>query len=126
MDIKELIEALRSHCEDKFPLNEMSNFSGKELNLPVNIWIDGPRNLKHGKRVKIQNNYSTKFQEDDLISMTISDDPKLGKVFKRVKVSNSDLKKVRQWILLNKEVLLKYTEGEMSTQTLVNSLVPLP
>ena len=123
--IKGIIEALNTYYQDKFPLNEMSNFHGSEFNLPVNIWIDGPRNLKHGRRIKIQNNYSDQFHEEDLISMTISDEPKLGKVFKKIRISDKDLEKVKSWIILNRDILLEYTEGNMSTLELVSRLKSL-
>lgn len=125
MKINELIDAINRFYDDCFPLNEMSNYSGKELNLPVNIWIDGPRNLKHGRRIKIQNNYSNNFQENDLITMTISDNPEIGKTFKKIRISNKDLKRIKEWVILNKDVLLEYTEGNMSTRELDSRLKPL-
>ena len=124
MYLNELIEAINRLYEDLFPLNEMSNYHGEELNLPVNIWIDGPRNLQHGKRIKFQNNYSTKFDETNLITLTLSDNPTLGKTFKRVKVKSKDIEKIKKWILLNKDVLEDYANGNLSTRELDTKLKP--
>ena len=121
-EIKSILEAINRFYEDRFPLNEMSNYSGRELGLPVNIWIDGPRNLKHSKRIKVQNNYSNRFHEEDLITLTISENPQLGRTFKKVRISAKDLDKVKSWIVLNKDLLLEYAEGNMSTRELDSRL----
>ena len=125
MNIKELNEALTTLIQELFPLNEMSNFRRDEFNLPVNIWIDGPRNLRHWKRLKFQNNYSNKFDETDLLSMTIEDEPKLGKVIKPIRVKSKDIELIKQWIILNKDTLLEYAFGDMSTSELTQKLKKL-
>ena len=125
MNIKEILEALDNALQDRFPLNEMSNYRKGKYNLPVNIWIDGPRNLQHGKRIKFQNNYSDKFDETDLLTMTISDDPKLGKTFKKVKVKQKDIDTIRSWVILNKDILLEYSEGNMASDELSEKLKSL-
>ena len=121
-EIKSILEAINRFYEDRFPLNEMSNYSGRELGLPVNIRIDVPRNLKHRKRIKVQNNYSNRFHEEDLITLTISESPQLGRTFKKVRISAKDLDKVKSWIVLNKDLLLEYAEGNMSTRELDSRL----
>lgn len=122
---KDLNERLQIFLEDKFAIQEMANFKGEEFNLPVNIWIDGPREMKHGKRIKIQNNYSTNFMLGDLISITISDNPQLAKTFNKIKIKNKDIEKVKKWIIENKQVLEMYADGKLSTKQLVNELKPL-
>lgn len=125
MSIQELLEALDTLLHDKFPINEMSNYKGKKYNLPVNIWVDGPRALKHGKRIKFQNNYSEKFDETDLFTLTISDEPQLGKTFKKIKVKNKDIEKLKQWVILNKNVLLQFANGDIDSQDLGAMLKPI-
>lgn len=122
MNIKEILEAFDNFLQDKFPLNEMANFSKEEFNLPVNVWVDGPRNLKHSKRIKFQNNYSNSFDETDLITLTISDNPQLGKTFKKIKISNVDIEVLKKWVVLNKDILLQYSNGDMSTSQLIKLL----
>ena len=113
---KDLNEKLQIFLEDKFAIQEMANFKGNELNLPVNIWVDGPREMKHGKRIKLQNNYSTNFMTGDLITLTISENPTLGKTFNKIKIKNKDIEKVRQWIIQNKNILELYADGKISTK----------
>ena len=125
MNLQELLEALDVFLQDKFPLNEMSNYKGKKYNLPVNIWVDGPRTLKHGKRIKFQNNYSEKFDETDLLTMTISEEPRLGKTFKKIKVKNRDIEKLKQWVILNKDILLQFADGNIDSQDLGSMLKPI-
>jgi len=80
--------------------------------------------MKHSKRLKFQNNYSDKFDESDLLSMTICDNPKLGKVFKKINIKDKDIEKIKQWIILNKDTLLEYAEGNMSTSELGQKPTP--
>lgn len=121
---KNLNEMLQIYLEDKFAIQEMANFRGSTFNLPVNIWIDGPREMKHGKRIKIQNNYSTNFMVGDLISLTIEDNPRLGKTAKKVQIKTKDIEIIKRWIVENKQVLLKYSNGELSTEELIQLLKP--
>ena len=121
---KDLNEKLQIFLEDKFAIQEMANFKGNELNLPVNIWVDGPREMKHGKRIKLQNNYSTNFMTGDLITLTISENPTLGKTFNKIKIKNKDIEKVRQWIIQNKNILELYADGKISTKELLEQIKP--
>lgn len=122
---KDLNERLQIFLEDKFAIQEMANFRGGIFNLPVNVWIDGPREMKHGKRIKIQNNYSTNFMTGDLISITISEDPQLGKTFNKIKIKTKDIEKVKKWIIQNKQVLESYADGQLGTDELIKLLKPL-
>lgn len=121
----ELNEMLQVYLEDKFAIQEMANYKAKELNLPVNIWVDGPRELKHSRRIKAQNNYSTNFTPGDLISITISDKPKVTRTFKKINIENKDIDRLKQWIVLNKQALLDYADGKLSTRELDGILKPL-
>jgi len=120
-----LNEMLQIYIEDKFAIQEMANFRGSKFNLPVNIWIDGPREMKHGKRIKIQNNYSTNFMTGDLITLTIEDNPKVGKTFNKIKIKAVDIDLVKKWIILNKTTLEKYANGELATDELIEQLKSL-
>ena len=122
---KDLNEKLQIFIEDKFAIQEMANFKSNEFNLPVNIWIDGPREMKLGKRIKIQNNYSTNFMTGDLISITISNEPKIGKTFNEIKIKSKDIEKIKKWIIQNKDILEQYADGNMSTKELIIQLKPL-
>ena len=121
----DLDELLQIYIEDKFKIQEMANFKGATFNLPVNIWVDGPRDMPHGKRIKIQNNYSTNFTQGDLVSITIEDSPRVSKTFKRVQIKDKDLERVKSWIILNKDALLAYANGDFGTEDLVQKLQPL-
>lgn len=124
MNFKELKEALQIFIEDKFQIQEMANFRGSKFNLPVNIWIDGPREMKHGKRIKIQNNYSNRFTPNDLLSITISDNPKLGRTFHKINIKNRDIEIIKVWVLQNRQTLEKYADGELATDELIELLIP--
>ena len=49
-------------------------------------------------------------------SISISDDPKVV-TFDGAKIGGRELKKIKEWITLNKEVLLKHWNSEQGYQT---------
>ena len=59
MEITKLNEELEKFLEeeynDNFPITEMVDVSKQRTNLPVIIWVDGPRNTPHARRIKFAN-----------------------------------------------------------------------
>lgn len=132
MDIQKLNEEfekvlMEEYEQDKLnPLMEFADLTPKETNLKCVIWVDGPRNMKHGKRIKFQNNTSNKLNGGELIPITISDNPDIPEKLKnKVQVKQKELNRIKQWILLNKEVLTDYADGKITTGDLYKSIRPL-
>ena len=111
---------------NKEQLYEFADLVPEDTGLTVVVWIDGPRKMKHGKRIKFQNNNSNRLNGGEIIPMTITDDPQIPKsVTTKLKISNKDLNKIKSWIKLNKEVLLDYSNGLITTKQLYNKILPL-
>lgn len=126
MKIKELLEKLNNFFIDKYIITEMVDVSKKTTNLPVIVWIDGPRNIPHGKRIKFSNDYTDKLTGVSLIPMTISDNPVIGiKNTNKIKISSKDIESIKQWVILNKDLLLSYSNGDISTEDLLSQIKPL-
>lgn len=123
--VQKLLE--KYYIEDnKEQLYEFADLVPEDTGLTVVVWIDGPRKMKHGKRIKFQNNNSNRLNGGEIIPMTISDDPQIPKsVTTKLKISNKDLNKIKSWIKLNKEVLLDYSNGLITTKQLYNKILPL-
>ena len=102
-------------------LYEMANLYQADTNLPMIIWISPKGNAKHGPRIKVAVNKSHKANIGDSVSISISDDPKI--------VAGKDLsfeyfKLARRFVLLNKDLLIKYWNYEItSTKAVLNSLI---
>lgn len=45
---------------NKQPIYEFADLTPMDTNLNVAIWVHGPRNMPHSKRIKFQNNNSPK------------------------------------------------------------------
>ena len=132
MDIHELNKNLSDlHVEEyesgrQQPIMKFADLTPKETNLVCVIWVDGPRNMKHGRRIKFQNNTANKLNGGELIPITISDSPDIpDKLKSKVQVKQKEVNRIKQWILLNKQVLIDYADGKITTGDLYKSIQPL-
>lgn len=130
--IKELTEEIQAFLEqdyiesNKQPLCKFADLVPSDTHLASVIWVDGPRNMSHGKRIKFQNNTSQKLNGTELIPMTISDDPQIPKsVHSKLKISQKEVTRIKQWIILNKSVLLDYANDKITTKQLYELIQPL-
>lgn len=131
-EIEKLNEQIQKLLEEDYlesnkqPLYEFADLVPEDTNLVSVIWVDGPRNLKHGKRIKFQNNTSNCLNGGELIPITISDDPQIPNGVKsKLNIKEKDLFKIKQWIILNKQVLLDYSDGKITTKQLYQQIKPL-
>lgn len=112
---KSLPEMLKEEFNND-SLLEMANFSKSDTSLPMVVWIQIKHPMKHNApRMKFANNYSNNMLAKDLVPISISDDPQILSKGTKLKISNSDFEKLRQWIIRNKDGLLKVWNGEIST-----------
>lgn len=80
---------------------EMASLSPKVTGVPLAIFVS-PRMGQHGPRVKV----GTKPSDFKSLYLTISDNPEV--VAGTVKLDNRSLEIARQWIILNKDILLRF------------------
>lgn len=107
-------------------ITEFADLTPKETNLVCVIWVDGPRNMKHARRIKFQNNTANKLNGGELIPITISDSPDIpDKLKNKVQVKQKEVNRIKQWILLNKQILIDYADGKITTGDLYKSIQPL-
>jgi hypothetical protein len=103
------------------PIFEMANIEQELTGLEVLVFAS-PKMGSHGPRIKFQNGYETRVtSKSNLIPMSISSRPEVL-VDVKLKISKKDLNKIKQWIILNKEVLLKYWNQEVNTREFINSI----
>lgn len=127
-DIKQLNEELEAFLEAeynedlKMPMVEMVDVSKARTNLPVIVWVDGPRNVPHADRIKFANDYSDKLKGVELIPMTIDNPHVPEKLKHKVKIKNKDVDKVGEWITLNAKLIQEYMNGNISTDVFLDSI----
>ena len=82
-------------------LYEMSNLSKKRTGLDMIVWIIQPcgqLNRYEIPRLKFQDNSSDKIDKNDLIPISISDNPTILVKSKQIKTSSENIEKLVSWI----------------------------
>jgi len=104
--------------EDDFYL--MSNLSPKSTHLPFVVWISPRGNARHDVRVKVSRTH--KVQEGEFIVVSVR--PQVEVL--HGKLRPAELRLLREWIELNREVLVKFWEGDIEyTEEVLEQLQPL-
>jgi hypothetical protein len=125
----ETIEELLQTVYTDEMLLEMANISQSTTGLDVIIWVQTNNTQSTGKhnlpRIKFQNNTATKIQINELIPISISDDPKIllkNNDLNKIKISQTQINGIKQWIMKNKEILIDYWEEKIMTDELFQKL----
>lgn len=125
----ETIEELLQTVYTDEMLLEMANISQSTTGLDVIIWVQTNNTQSTGKhnlpRIKFQNNTATKIQINELIPISISDDPKIllkNNDLNKIKISQTQINGIKQWIMKNKEILIDYWEEKITTDELFHKL----
>lgn len=125
----ETIEELLQTVYTDEMLLEMANISQSTTGLDVIIWVQTNNTQSTGKhnlpRIKFQNNTATKIQINELIPISISDDPKIllkNNDLNKIKISQTQINGIKQWIIKNKEILIDYWEEKITTDELFQKL----
>lgn len=102
-------------------LLEMANLRQSLTGLPMIIWIDemgSDRRVKHNTpRLKFQNSYSTN-REDDLISISISEDPRILTKNKKMNIESRDIEFLKIWVSDHFDLLMNHWNGSIDTDEL--------
>ena len=97
---------------------EMATLRKNKSGLPVNIYLDDSGSYKagkHGPRIKFQANKGDNPNTRNMIPMTISDDPSIPIQNYRQQlegISESDITKIKTFVLANKDNLLRLCNNE--------------
>ena len=125
----ETIEELLQTVYTDEMLLEMATISQNTTGLDVIIWVQINNTQSTGKhnlpRIKFQNNTATKIQINELIPISISDDPKIllkNNDLNKIKISQTQINGIKQWIMKNKEILIDYWEEKITTDELFQKL----
>ena len=121
-------ELLQTVYTDEMLL-EMANISQNTTGLDVIIWVQTNNTQSTGKhnlpRIKFQNNTATKIQINELIPISISDEPKIllkNNDLNKIKISQEQINEVKLWIVKNKEILIDYWDEKITTDELFQKL----
>ena len=121
-------ELLQTVYTDEMLL-EMASISQNTTGLDVVIWVQTNNTQSTGKhnlpQIKFQNNTSTKVQLNELIPISISDNPEIlleNNDLNKIKISQAQINEIKQWIVKNKEILMDYWKEKITTDELFQKL----
>jgi hypothetical protein len=102
--------------DDSETLYEMANLFPKHTGLPFVVWISYKGGARHDVRVKVSQ--GPKALPSEVVSVAIR--PNVHVV--EGNLNASDLALLSEWIESNRDVLLKYWEGEIDTKDAVDAI----
>lgn len=99
---------------------EMSNLRNKETGLPMVVWLQPKtRREQHWARIKVSKKYGDKVSED-LFTITIENEPQV--VGDTGDIKTNDIKKVIEFVKINKDLLLDFWNDEIAVSDLINGI----
>ncbi len=107
-------------------MTTLSCLSKKETHLPMVVWIEVKRSEDDWRppMIRFANNTSDSLFPDDLIPMSICVDPRILVTDFELKISDTDLGKLRLWIISHRDSLLKYWHGEIDFVDFYRAILP--
>lgn len=93
--------------EDLF---EMTNLFPRTTHLPFTVWISPKGKAKHGPRIKVDSSPEAIVSVEDAPRLIHGD------------LSSKDFQKIKEWIILNKEALLRHWNLETDGSEVVKEL----
>ena len=106
-------------------LYEMATLKSKDSNLPMDIWLDeGGTYIRHAPRIKFRASNEQR-KTTEFSSMIISDVPEIVNFPKDSPIKKKDIDKLKEFVINNKDLLLKLANGEIDyiTQFLPNMVI---
>lgn len=102
-------------------LFEMANISPKRTGLPFVVWISPRAGAPHDVRVKVSK--GPKVHSSELLSVAIRPDVH---VVGDGRMSPHDLTLLQKWVELNRDVIIKYWDGDIEyTEDAIAALKPI-
>lgn len=108
--------------KDQSIAEDMASYDYRDTGLPMNVIILSKGGERHGPRVKFQQDYGRRLKSDEAVSLTISDNPEVPRD-QKWKLSTQDFKMAREFVIKNKDLLLRYWRGELLTRDLEAGLM---
>jgi hypothetical protein len=91
----------------------------EDTGLPMVVFLSTRDTDRNGPQVKVSREHGDRLGLDRLGSVSVSDDPR---VVTGAGLSSQDLRLVRAWVLLNKDVLFRYWNHALRTDDMMAAL----
>lgn len=95
--------------------NEMTNLYPKDTGLAMCIYVSSKDGLRHGPRIKLFDKHGACTRGTKTVTLTFDrTSNKVELIGKPEELTNQDIEKAKQWINLNKEVLIKLYDKDIA------------
>ena len=102
-------------------LFEMANLRPERTGLPFVVFISQQGGARHDVRIKLAR--APKVRASEMITVAVRPAPRVI----RGSIGSREFEPVRKWIELNRDVLVRYWNGEIEyTEDAIGALKPLP
>jgi hypothetical protein len=111
--------------ERKENLDEMATLRKDRSGLPVNLYLDDSMSYKrggHARRIKFQPDKSNRPITNQMVPMSIEDDPKIMEPVK-LKLSAQDVEKVRAFVKANKDLLIQLSDMKIDILEFITRMI---
>lgn len=89
----------------------MSNLSPKQTGLPFVVWVSPKGGARHDVRIKISRGPQAK--PGEFITVTVRPDVREISGASESHLTTKELELVRQWVELNRDVLVRFWDGDI-------------
>jgi hypothetical protein len=96
----------------------MTNLYPRETGLPMTVWVSPRGHARHDARVKVCRTRGERMDGTNLAVVAIRPEPRVV----HGPLAQSDFAPVAEWITLNKDALISFWDGTLSTSELVARL----
>ena len=108
--------------EETDELFEMANLYPRTTGLPMTVWVSLRGNARHDVRVKVNMAHGNQMNIDNTAVVGVRPSPHLI----TGRLSANDERAVFEWVVLNRDVIVAYWDGDIDTVQLAQALKPLP
>jgi len=116
---RDLIAESNQSQDDSEALFEMANLFSKHTGLPFVVWISYRGGAQHDVRVKVSP--GVRAFPSQMVSVAIRPNVRVVEG----KMGASDLALLTKWVELNREVLVKYWDGDIDTKDAIEAIRPI-
>lgn len=123
------MDLLNELMNDSFNF-EMATLKKKRSGLPINLYLDDSGsyiNCGHSPQIKFQHNKNDSSDTNNMISMTISDNPEIPVEYKQQLdgFNEKDITAIKQFVMNNKIILLRLCDAndEYDFQDFLNDMI---
>jgi hypothetical protein len=97
---------------------EMANLYPRDTGLPITVWVSHRGRARHDARIRVCRTHGDRMGGTNLAVVAIRPSPRVV----HGPLAQSDFATIADWITLNRDALIEYWNGTLSTFELVDRL----